>query len=57
VIKFLIVAWGVVQIVKGVNVIRRAEDAKPTEAKPAPPPQEALLAEIRDLLKTQQPKV
>jgi large conductance mechanosensitive channel len=55
VIKFLIVAWVVFLIVKGVNIIRRAEDAKPTEQKPAPPPQEALLAEIRDLLKAQQP--
>jgi large conductance mechanosensitive channel len=51
IIRFLIVAWVVFLIVKGVNAIRRAEAAKPTEEKPAPPPQEALLAEIRDLLK------
>jgi large conductance mechanosensitive channel len=43
-------------LVKGVNAIRRADDATPTEEKPAPPPQETLLAEIRDLLKAQQPK-
>jgi len=49
-IKFLIVAWAVFMLVKLVNVVRRAEAAKPEEA-PAPPPQEALLAEIRDLLK------
>jgi large conductance mechanosensitive channel len=55
-IKFLIVAWVVFLLVKGVNAIRRADDAKPTEEKAAPPPQEALLAEIRDLLKAQQPK-
>ena len=55
-IKFLIVAWVVFLLVKGVNTIRRADDAKPTEEKAAPPPQEALLAEIRDLLKSQQPK-
>jgi large conductance mechanosensitive channel len=56
-IKFLIVAWVVFLLVKGVNAIRRADAVKPTEEKPAPPPQEALLAEIRDLLKTQQAKV
>jgi len=53
-IKFLIVAWVVFLLVKGVNAIRRREAATPTEDKPAPPPQEALLAEIRDLLKAQQ---
>src|SRR4051812_27921192 len=53
VIKFVIVAWVVFLLVKGVNAIRRREAARPTEDKPAPPPQEALLAEIRDLLKNQ----
>ena len=52
-IKFLIVAWVVFLLVKGVNAIRRREAETPTEDKPAPPPQEALLAEIRDILKTQ----
>jgi large conductance mechanosensitive channel len=47
-IKFLIVAWVVFMIVKGVNAIRRA----PVPVDAAPTPQEALLAEIRDLLKT-----
>jgi large conductance mechanosensitive channel len=51
-IKFLIVAWVVFLLVKGVNVIRR-EAELPTKDKPAPPPQEALLMEIRDLLKAQ----
>jgi len=54
-IKFLIVAWVVFLLVKGVNAIRRREAATPTEEKPAPPPQEALLMEIRDLLKARQP--
>ncbi len=53
VIKFVIVAWVVFLLVKGVNAVRRREAATPTEDKPAPPPQEALLAEIRDLLKAQ----
>jgi large conductance mechanosensitive channel len=54
-IKFLIVAWVVFLLVKGVNAIRRRDAANPPPAKPAPPPQEALLMEIRDLLKARQP--
>ena len=50
VIKFLIVAWVVFLIVKAVNALRRAPP--PADAAPAaPPPQEALLMEIRDLMK------
>ncbi|CAN5863207.1 large-conductance mechanosensitive channel protein MscL [soil metagenome] len=52
-IKFLIVAWVVFLIVKGVNAVRRKEAETPTAEKPAPPPQETLLMEIRDLLKSQ----
>ena len=49
-IKFLIVAWVVFLLVKAVNAMRR--EAPPADAPAAaPPPQEALLAEIRDLLK------
>jgi len=54
VIKFLIVAWVVFLMVKGVNAIRRRDAETPTEDKAAPPAQEALLAEIRDLLKSRQ---
>jgi len=54
-IKFVIVAWVVFLLVKGVNAIRRKDAATPPEEKPAPPPQEALLIEIRDLLKARQP--
>jgi large conductance mechanosensitive channel len=49
-IKFLIVAWVVFLIVKAVNALRRAPPPPAAEAAP-PPPQEALLMEIRDLLK------
>ena len=49
-IQFLIIAWVVFLIVKGVNSLRRAEAAAP-EAAPVTPPQAVLLAEIRDLLK------
>ena len=56
-IKFLIVAWVIFLMVKVVNAMRRTEEAKPDEEKTAPPPpQEALLTEIRDLLKTQRAK-
>ncbi|THD58444.1 large-conductance mechanosensitive channel protein MscL [Phenylobacterium sp.] len=55
VIRFVIVAWVVFLLVKGVNAIRRREAETPTAEKPAPPPQEALLMEIRDLLKAQTP--
>ena len=49
VVDFLIIAWAIFLIVKLVNRLKR-EEAKPAEAK-APPRQEALLEEIRDLLK------
>jgi large conductance mechanosensitive channel len=55
VIKFVIVAWVVFLLVKGVNAIRRKDAASPPAAPPAPAPQEALLIEIRDLLKARQP--
>ena len=51
VIQFLIIAWVVFLLVKGVNALRRNEEAKP-EAPHAPTVQETLLTEIRDLLKT-----
>ena len=55
VIQFMIVAWVVFLLVKGVNTIRRQEAEKPAEAAtaPAPTPTEALLMEIRDQLKAQ----
>jgi large conductance mechanosensitive channel len=57
VIKFVVVAWVVFLLVKLVNTIRRREAAKPESEKAAPSPQEALLMEIRDLLKAQAPEV
>lgn len=52
-VQFLIVAFVVFLLVKGINNMRRkqAEDPQPA-APPAPTPSEALLTEIRDLLKT-----
>jgi large conductance mechanosensitive channel len=52
-LKFVIVAWVVFLLVKLVNVIRRRDAAQPKAAS-APPPQEALLTDIRDRLKAQQ---
>jgi large conductance mechanosensitive channel len=51
IINFVIVAFVLFLIVKGVNAARRKEQAQPTAA-PAPPPEDIkLLMEIRDLLK------
>jgi len=49
-LDFLIIAWAIFLIVKLINRLKR-EDAKPAPAPAAPPRQEALLEEIRDLLK------
>ena len=49
VIDFIIVAFVMFMIVKGVNAMKKKEEAAP--APPAGPTQEDLLAEIRDLLK------
>jgi large conductance mechanosensitive channel len=47
---FVIVAFAIFLLVKGINRLRRKAEAEP--AVPAPPPrQEMLLEEIRDLLK------
>lgn len=50
VISFLIVAWAVFMLVKGMNSLKKKAEEAP--AAPAEPPKEqVLLAEIRDLLK------
>jgi large conductance mechanosensitive channel len=54
-INFLILAWIIFLMVKGVNKLRASVDRKKIEEKsePAPPPEDVkLLTEIRDLLKT-----
>ncbi|MEP3275092.1 MAG: large-conductance mechanosensitive channel protein MscL [Stappiaceae bacterium] len=50
IIKFVIVAMALFILVKGINRLRREEEEKPKEPA-APPKQEVLLEEIRDLLK------
>lgn len=49
ILTFLIVAFAMFMLVKGMNQLRRKEEAAPP-APPEPTPQEKLLAEIRDLL-------
>lgn len=52
VISFFIIALAVFLLVKAINTARRQQAAEP-EAPAAPTPSEALLTEIRDLLKAQ----
>ena len=46
-LDFLIIAWAIFMVVKLINRLRKEEPAAPA----APPRQEVLLEEIRDLLK------
>jgi large conductance mechanosensitive channel len=50
VINFVIVAFAIFLVIKGMNQLRRKQENAP-EAPPAPPRQETLLEEIRDILK------
>ncbi|MEI9921858.1 MAG: large conductance mechanosensitive channel protein MscL [Bacteroidota bacterium] len=53
-INFIIVAFVLFLIVKGVNAIKKKDDEKNIAAPPPPPPADVvLLTEIRDLLKKQ----
>ncbi len=49
-IKFMIVAFVMFLLIKGINSIKKQEEVAPAAA-PEPSAQEKLLAEIRDLLK------
>jgi len=52
IVQFLIVAFVVFLLVKGINNMRRKQAEEPQAVPPAPTPSEALLTEIRDLLKS-----
>lgn len=53
VVDFTIIAFAIFMIIKGINRLKRQEEAKPeVPAEPLPSREELLLAEIRDLLKT-----
>ncbi len=49
-INFLLLAFVVFLLVKGINTLKRKEEAEPS-APPAPTKEQVLLTEIRDLLK------
>lgn len=49
IVKFLIVAWVLFLVVKGINSMRKKEEEKPSTP-PSPTKEETLLTEIRDLL-------
>jgi large conductance mechanosensitive channel len=50
VLNFIIVAFAIFLVVKGMNRLRRKQETAPEET-PVPPRQETLLEEIRDLLR------
>jgi large conductance mechanosensitive channel len=50
IIDFLIIAFSVFMLIKAMSKLKKKEEEKPVEV-PAPPAQEVLLTEIRDLLK------
>lgn len=52
VIDFLIIAFCIFLMIKGMNQLSRKKEEPEAPAAPAGPTQEELLAEIRDLLKT-----
>src|SRR5512143_183860 len=52
IINFVIVAFAVFLLVKQINRLKRYAGAEEPAAPPAPPRQEVLLEEIRDILKT-----
>lgn len=47
VVKFVIVAFALFMVIKGMNALKKKEEAAPS----SPPADQVLLAEIRDLLK------
>lgn len=53
VVDFTIIAFAIFMIVKGLNSLKKKEEAAP-KAPPAPSAEEVLLTEIRDLLKARQ---
>jgi len=52
IIDFIIIAFAIFMVIKGINQFKRKEEEKPA-APPAPKKEEVLLTEIRDLLKQQ----
>lgn len=53
IIQFIIVAFCIFLVIKGINSLKRKQEAAPA-APPAPSNEEVLLTEIRDLLRAKQ---
>ena len=53
IIDFLIIAFAIFMVIKGMNSMKRKEEAPAPPPPPGPTKEETLLSEIRDILKTQ----
>jgi large conductance mechanosensitive channel len=53
VLDFVIVAFAIFLVIRGLNKLKRKQAAAPPPAPPAPSAEEKLLVEIRDLLRAQ----
>lgn len=53
VVDFIIIAFAIFMVIKAMNSMKKKEEEKPAEP-PKPSAEESLLAEIRDLLKSNQ---
>ncbi len=51
IISFLIIAFALFMVIKGMNSLKKKEEAAPAPLAPEPSKEEKLLGEIRDLLK------
>lgn len=51
IINFIIIAWAIFVVIKGMNSLKKKEEEKPAPAPPKPSDEVLLLQEIRDLLK------
>ena len=53
IIDFVIVAFAIFLVIRGINKMKRKQEAAPAPVPPGPSIEEKLLAEIRDLLRAQ----
>ncbi|MBN1547701.1 MAG: large-conductance mechanosensitive channel protein MscL [Syntrophaceae bacterium] len=51
VLDFVIIAFAIFLLIKGMNAIKKKQEEAPAAAPPAPTKEETLLTEIRDILK------
>ena len=51
ILDFVIVAFAIFLVIRGLNKLKRKQEAAPPPAPPGPTPDQKLLTEIRDLLK------